>query len=536
MNGKKLNLKWVSEEIGNDYKEWKRGDIVTINAQTGTGKTFFIKNLLIPHMAYEKMLIVANRVNLKRQLKKDLCKYYNKPLPTDLADLDNLNIIGDVTIMSYQQLGNIIHDSNYGEDKLDLSMYDYIICDEAHFFMTDAGFNNKCDLVFFELVRKRHDAIKIFISATMDEIYLPIKAGAEATNSNLIKKKYNTGIDYSYVNVKYFRNLNDIAKLIKNDKTDEKWLIFVKSKDDGEKLENQLKDICSCEFITRETNIKKSENLRNIISDSKFISKVLITTKVMDNGINIDDDKLKNMVIMTYDNVSFIQMLGRLRVDIENAPQLNLFIPLFNRSNFNPLITKIYEPRVKMIKLFEKDRNEFNRIYDRSSNLPSSIFIKINGMVDINILGRVRLYNDYEFVKDVDKKLKKDEFAYVREQLKWIGLENMFNESNLIEHVVDNKAKDELKTFLEKAYNDNEKFTKSYFKENIMSIINSDNRLNIKFNKLDGGKGRLKGQSKFNELFKGEGLYYRVGSISPKEWINGKRKTVTYWIITIEED
>ncbi|EQK42928.1 DEAD/DEAH box helicase family protein [[Clostridium] bifermentans ATCC 638] len=525
MSGKKLNLKWVSDEIGNDYKEWKRGDIITINAQTGTGKTFFIKNVLIPHMAYEKMLIVANRVNLKRQLKKDLCKYYNKPLPTDLSDLDNLNVIGDVTIMSYQQLGNIIHDSNYGKEKLDLSMYDYIICDEAHFFMTDAGFNNKCDLVFFELVRKKHDAIKIFISATMDEIYPTIQAGAEDTNSNLIGKKYNTGVDYSYVNTKYFRNLNDIAKLIKNDKTDEKWLIFVKSKDDGEKLENQLKDICSCEFITRETNIKKSENLRNIISDSNFVSKVLITTKVMDNGINIDDDKLKNMVIMTYDNVSFIQMLGRLRVDIENAPRLNLFIPLFNRSNFNPLITKIYEPRIEMIKLFEKERTEFNRIYDRSDKLPSSIFIKINGAVDINILGRVRLDNDYEFVKNIDGKLKNDEFAYIKQQLKWIGLENEFNKENLIEHVVDKKVKIELGEFLETACNDDARFSKDILKNTMLNIINKDNNLMVKFNKLDGGNKRDKGMKKINELLISENYDYIVGS--KRETINGVRDY--YW-------
>ena len=43
-----LNLKWVSDTIGEEYKQWRKGDIITIQAQTGTGKTYFVKNVLIP--------------------------------------------------------------------------------------------------------------------------------------------------------------------------------------------------------------------------------------------------------------------------------------------------------------------------------------------------------------------------------------------------------------------------------------------------------------------------------------------------------
>ena len=47
MNRKKLNVKWVSETIGEDYKNWRAGDTYYINAQTGTGKTYFILNTLL---------------------------------------------------------------------------------------------------------------------------------------------------------------------------------------------------------------------------------------------------------------------------------------------------------------------------------------------------------------------------------------------------------------------------------------------------------------------------------------------------------
>ena len=90
--------------------------------------------------------------------------------------------------------------------------------------------------------------------------------------------------------------------------------------------------------------------------------------------------------------------------------------------------------------------------------------------------------------------------------------------------------------FLEKAYNNNEKFTKDYFKETVMSIINSDNNIRIKFNEIDGGNKRDKGMIKFNELFKEKLKYdYRVGSIPVYSTIDGKRKKKTYWIITKEK-
>lgn len=68
--------------------------------------------------------------------------------------------------------------------------------------------------------------------------------------------------------------------------------------------------------------------LDSIINNSKFNRKVLIATKTLDNGINIKDNKVKNIVIMAWDKITFIQMLGRRRVNIEDADTVNLYIPL----------------------------------------------------------------------------------------------------------------------------------------------------------------------------------------------------------------
>lgn len=68
----KLNLSYVSDIMGETYKKWKPGNIIIIDAQTGTGKNFFIENVLIPWIVDKKLLFISNRTNLKRQVKKRL--------------------------------------------------------------------------------------------------------------------------------------------------------------------------------------------------------------------------------------------------------------------------------------------------------------------------------------------------------------------------------------------------------------------------------------------------------------------------------
>lgn len=88
---KRLNIKRVNEVIGNQYTMWNRGDVVLINAQTGAGKTSFIKNVLLDQMQFgERMLYLCNRVSLKRQFKLDLLNKYNLPIPIDNNGLIDL--------------------------------------------------------------------------------------------------------------------------------------------------------------------------------------------------------------------------------------------------------------------------------------------------------------------------------------------------------------------------------------------------------------------------------------------------------------
>ena len=468
----KLNLKWVSKTIGEEYKQWRKGDIVTIQAQTGTGKTYFIKNKLVSSMdLHEHMLILANRINLKRQLKKDLLKNMKKDMPLSNEELDKMYEFGNVTIMSYQQINQIKHRETYDDKKLNLDFYDYIICDECHFIMSDGGFNNKCDYSILSLIKNNIRAIKVFISATMEEVKNIIVGSLNNKAFGILPKHYDytTGIDYSYIDAKYFKNIKDMAVIIKNSpKENGKWLIFVTKKIDGITIKEIIGNLKTVSIITKET--KNNEDLNNILENSKFNSDVLICTKALDNGINISDCEVKNIVIMSFDKITFLQELGRIRQDINNTYKVNLYIQTKSKKSFTTLISKIYEPKFKLIneycganddgllpkkytdeekeKIYKEFCIKYNRDFDK---LPKDIFyIDKLGKWKINIIGYARLIKDNKFANHMVDLFKKDyKFAFIKEQLSWINLENTFNENNLMENVMDNEDLNNIEIYLQ---------------------------------------------------------------------------------------
>ena len=50
-----------------------------------------------------------------------------------------------------------------------------------------------------------------------------------------------------------------------------------------------------------------------LLDEERFVAQVLVCTAVLDSGCNMNDSSLRNIVVMTDDRVSFIQMIGRKR-------------------------------------------------------------------------------------------------------------------------------------------------------------------------------------------------------------------------------
>lgn len=541
---KKLKLQWISEIIGNEYEKWEKGDIVLLEAQTGTGKTLFIEDKLIPHLkAHEKLLLICNRTNLKRQMKIYLLNRFGqeKLIPCDkngnllVEGLDKITTInGNITIKSYQAISDDVLDQQYFAggylNKCDLSFYDYIVCDEVHFLLADGGFNNKCRIAHEELVIDYSiHAINIFISATMENVSDSIKSHIKKLDGYEPKLfEYNTGIDYSYLDIKYFNNnLDIIINKIKNDITDEKWLIFVSNKKDAIKIESSLgTKICSKIFSG-----SKSIELDSILNHCKFEKKVLVTTKVLDNGINIKDEKLANIVIMAWDKVTFIQELGRIRVDINNARNINLFIPLRYKKSF-AFKHKICNNHLAEVDLHGNDETAFSRKYDNSLDklgILNHLFYKDNntGKWNINIIGLAGLVKSRNFFGLMTKRFINDgKFAFVYQQLEWLGLEKTFSDKNLIMEILLDSDIENFEVYLESLLN--KKILKD--EQLIIKMKLTNKAFKIDRSKLQGVK-TMHVDTVNSILSKTLKLPYKILSKSTSTRVGHKPRKYSFWTI-----
>lgn len=154
---------------------------------------------------------------------------------------------------------------------------------------------------------------------------------------------YDLEPNYSYIKTHLIKN-NDNALIDKISHThskDSKWIIFVKSKKEGETLKEKLnqKQISS-EFISSESKTKSNTAYQQIIKECKFDVEVLISTAVIDNGVNIKDKAVKNIAISIFDYTSFIQMLGRVRPTEEQ--EINLYLFDFSINKIEQNINKTY--------------------------------------------------------------------------------------------------------------------------------------------------------------------------------------------------
>ena len=416
----------VSDLISDDWKtKWVPSTPVFISAQTGTGKNYFVQNVLVPAILEhnrknpnkkENILILSNRVALNRQNKLALVKIIDQntdrnelkyaPILNELTDkkIDDYHDFGAVKISSYHQL--------FSKNLLSVQInYSFVIIDECHFFVNDSTFNCDTEKFLDAIIANTKSAVRVYMSATLDDVIYPIllkekyiqpqrriynepfgkgkdvKAYGkislfhhfyernnvkgiidEYTGSSWLEEDANDlSIEYEYKgqkvepffnyraviydierNYDYIKNIKELddsnslsieqkytnlLQEICNTHNDDKWIIFVSSKKEGNLLAEYInkKTNTQAAFICAETKNKKLgcfDTYKNIVKKEKFDKRILISTAVIDNGINIKDDAIKHIAIFNLDRVSFLQMLGRLRKSKQTA--ITLYIVKYN--------------------------------------------------------------------------------------------------------------------------------------------------------------------------------------------------------------
>jgi hypothetical protein len=240
-----------------------------------------------------RILLLSNRTILKEQNSAELG--------------DNETIV----VKTYQALEN--HSGRFGLDTDELlAGFDIVVMDEAHYLFLDSAFNRNTD-VLLSLLKMRHDAITIMITATPEVVL---------SHSDRYDYIYDFPRDYSYIKDIYFFESDETVQRILNEVPDnEKAIVFCS--DAASAFEMSI-DTPSSAFVCSDGNQtlgRKSskKTITEIVEHGKFSCKVLFATKVLDNGINIVDDAVKHMIIDMMNPADFLQCLGRKRiVDAEN--------------------------------------------------------------------------------------------------------------------------------------------------------------------------------------------------------------------------
>ena len=296
-----INTK-VSDFLMPYYRHWEVGQKILLSAPMGSGKSYFVYNYLIKENPTKRVLILSNRSKLKEQYE------------TYIADSNNTN----VELYTYQKLENILRHNGT------IEYFDYIICDESHYFITDS-WNSTTDLSF-KYVNACSDSIVLFMSATGSEVFDLFKlADIETTN-------YFIQADYSRFEMHYYNSNLDgsdmVQHLIANEIVDEnnKILYFSSNKEVALELYELHKYMSS---ITVSATDKKIESTEDAFVDNKCNYTLTIATSCIDNGIDIFDDTLKYIVCDLFDLTQVIQCLGRKRLtqnEVDSKAKVKVYV------------------------------------------------------------------------------------------------------------------------------------------------------------------------------------------------------------------
>ena len=209
---------------------------------------------------------------------------------------------------------------------------------EISLLLLDINLGDRSGFDLCKKVRENYDMPILFISARTsdDDVIIALNIGGD----DYIKKPYTLGVLFAKVK----------AILGRYEKAKEAALTAassVSSKNIGQQIRDRLLEDATTpkkvvyidaeydEICGTEDEVRKQaqQEVSNIVRTGLFQCDILITTAVLDNGVNIKDEKVKNIVLMTDDEDEFLQMMGRKRF-INQDEILNLFISMGDIGQF----------------------------------------------------------------------------------------------------------------------------------------------------------------------------------------------------------
>lgn len=269
---------------------------------------------------------------------------------------------------------------------LEFADYNFVVLDEIHFLIQDAAFNYEAQVLYDLLLDSffPKDAM-IYMTATPNGVEPLINgfvnahfSGILGQSADIFLKTYKIPPDYSYIIPHVIMSDGELLPAIKNS-GDEKWLIFVDSKAHGRRLYKQFSNAgVMCSFLFRDDDTEK--RLAHIQRGAFEGIQCLISTSLLDNGVTIEHENFKNMVILSYDNIEFIQMLGRKRITDPSKEKLNLYVLERTETELRRYLFMLKERNKIIADICDnQDSYQYNLLYKYFNSIRQ--FKKISGLV-----------------------------------------------------------------------------------------------------------------------------------------------------------
>ena len=405
-----VDTKYVTDGLRDEIKHWTPADPIMIDAPTGIGKNTFVLEECIPRAVQAKrnILIISNRIALSVQQKRAVMESVKSPMRYRLTDKGVLETetFDNVKVITYHRLRTLFEDKD-NEDWLRKVMF--VILDECHFFVADSLFNEWCGYYLEKIVWRFSNAIRIYLTATSWDVLYPIAEAEKSKYHQFVKPNYWQPLrrclryyfprDFSNYKLNFVSSVDDLPLLIESSQ-DEKWLIFIDNKQKGKNLANELGTKCA--YLDSEN--KENDVWKQIVKNQNFDKRVLVTTSVLDNGINIVDDKLKNIIVFSDSRTSIIQMIGRKRCK-ENE-SINLWVcdvPFDKAQHYYQEYKRLYE----WYRAFDNCHDELDRhrlaskIWSADNPKLRKLFGIGRGKLFENKMARFNIERKLDFYKDI---------------------------------------------------------------------------------------------------------------------------------------
>lgn len=450
-------MHYIADLIGEDYKTWGEKKII-ISAPTGAGKTTFVIRILLAFhfMLRHKVLILCNRRLLREQYWSEAVRLFDT----------YKDMTSGVDIKTYQQVSE---DIKSGVSPKNLFQgYSCIVCDEVHFFISDADFNPFGTFVLLQALLfagLRHQML--FLSATMDQVQEELKNtferciqgyfrqnGAEISRECREWKEYNFSWLADYTRFQCIA-VPDNETLMRNLATSGgKSVVFYDDRAEGERLKTYAIEKCGLKsrriVVLNSDDMEKPQNtnlVEKLALCNRFDEKILITTSVLDNGISLHDDEIENIAIITDSKVSFLQMLGRVRLGKRES--VNLYFVLRSSTVFRNRYIRLekvlnlyeraesYNIRLDTFKVLHQllsesengDGKELRQIYviskddlDYCSFVGQKAYAAYgNARIVVNAFGKIKTGDLYLAEKRFYQLALDDPIRVIEEQMSWIG-------------------------------------------------------------------------------------------------------------------